>query len=681
MEKNYNLFKWFGIAFAVALLLELTVFNFRFYQSLFYKPLDNINLTISTDEIEEMGNYTYRLKSDTVYLEFLDINERVNNFFLDLEIINTDNREKQKIEVIPYYTDEANKLYRETQRRYIVHNVPLSQYINFNTSGASEKIKFEVNAKENDEIQIHNIGVNATRPFNFSVVRLLSVFAFLSLFFVLKSAYVLDYKIAVGLNLQKLMLIAIMLLQILFLLHCITRNPVWDDFVGSWHEQYKELARSMVDNKQLYLQEEQPQFLIDMENPYDTAYRDKLVEENGVGVAWDRAYYNGHYYVYFGIVPVMIMYIPYYMITGNDLSNTTAVFVYMAVFAVFSFALVWEIIKKWFRNIPFIYYIFFSLLMVNCTNMLFVAQAPGIYIVPITVAVAFTVTGLYFWISSLRNNGIVWWRMLLGSLSLALVAGCRPQLLLMSFTAIILFWNTAFKDRLLFSKKGIWNTVCLVLPYVVVAAFIMWYNNARFGSPFDFGASYNLTTDDMTHRGIKLDRVFLGFFYGLFQLPEITTVFPFVKDTHFATNYIGTIYTEANFGGYIGCNIIVGAVFFIGKLKESLKEKGIYVFTLYTIISAFVINIVNTQVGSIVQRYICDYGFLLMLGAIIILLCIIEKTINTSQKVKVYNYIRLGVVLSLVYNLLLINIENSLAINEQNAPLYYNIYHTVQFWL
>lgn len=681
MDNKYKLLKRIGVTFFIALLLELTVFNFRFYQSLFYEPIENINMTLSYDELEELGNYTYRLKQDTVDLEFLNINEKINNLYIDLEIINNEARQKDRIEVVPYYTDRGNKLYRETVRRYIVHDVPLSQYINFNTVGASEKIKLQINASTNDEIQIHNMNINVTRPFTFSFIRLLVVLAFFSLIFALKSDYVLKYKTINGLNGQKLVLIAIVLLQVLFILHCTTRNPIWDDYVSSWHEQYKELARVMVDNKQLYLQDEPPQFLIDMENPYDTAYRDELIQETGLSIAWDRAYYNGHYYVYFGVVPVLMLYIPYYIITGNDLSNVTAVFIYMSVFAVFSFALIWEIIKKWFKNIPFIYYVLFSLLMVNCTNMLFVCQSPGIYVVPIVGATALTVTGLYFWISALKDNKVVWWRMLLGSLSLALVAGCRPQLLLMSFTAIMLFWNTAFKDRLLFSKKSIWNTICLILPYVVVAGFIMWYNNARFGSPFDFGANYNLTTDDMTNRGIKLDRVLLGIFYGMLQPPEFSTVFPFINNTHFDTNYIGVLYTEANFGGYIACNIIVAVVFFIGKLKDSLKEKGLYVFTLYTVISAFVINIVNTQVGSIVQRYICDYGFLLMLAAIMLLLCLIEKTINTALKTLVYKCILTGVVVSLVYNLLLINIENSLAIVSQNSSLYYNIYHLVQFWL
>ena len=75
---------------------------------------------------------------------------------------------------------------------------------------------------------------------------------------------------------------------------------------------------------------------------------------------------------------------------------------------------------------------------------------------------------------------------------MALIAGCRPQLLLVIFTAIPIFWNTVFKDRKLFSKSSIANTLLFVVPIAVFALFMFHYNYARFGSPTDFGATYIL---------------------------------------------------------------------------------------------------------------------------------------------------------------------------------------------
>jgi len=55
---------------------------------------------------------------------------------------------------------------------------------------------------------------------------------------------------------------------------------------------------------------------------------------------------------------------------------------------------------------------------------------------------------------------------------------------------------------------------------VLVAAGLMWYNAARFGSPFDFGANYNLTGNDMTQRGFNAVRIGPAVFTSLFELPS-----------------------------------------------------------------------------------------------------------------------------------------------------------------
>lgn len=61
------------------------------------------------------------------------------------------------------------------------------------------------------------------------------------------------------------------------------------------------------------------------ENPYDTI----ALQAAGIGYRADYAYHNGKYYVYFGIVPVLLLYLPYYLLTGGALQNYVAVFVFL----------------------------------------------------------------------------------------------------------------------------------------------------------------------------------------------------------------------------------------------------------------------------------------------------------------------------------------------------------------
>ena len=113
----------------------------------------------------------------------------------------------------------------------------------------------------------------------------------------------------------------------------------------------------------------------------------------------------------------------------------------------------------------------------------------------------FGLFGLGMWLSSCNTGSLIRWKMVAGSVSIALIIGCRPQLVLIFILAVPIFWNETIKERLFFSKKGILNTVLVMLPFIIVGVAMMAYNAARFHSPFDFGANYNLTGNDMTHRG------------------------------------------------------------------------------------------------------------------------------------------------------------------------------------
>ena len=67
--------------------------------------------------------------------------------------------------------------------------------------------------------------------------------------------------------------------------------------------------------------------------------------------------------------------------------------------------------------------------------------------------------GLFFFLSAITNKQLKVWRLFAGSSCMALIAGCRPQLLLTSLLIIPIFWDTIFKQRNLFSKKSIKQTI------------------------------------------------------------------------------------------------------------------------------------------------------------------------------------------------------------------------------
>lgn len=143
-----------------------------------------------------------------------------------------------------------------------------------------------------------------------------------------------------------------------------------------------------------------------------------------------------------------------------------------------------------------------------------------------------------------------------GSACMALIAGCRPQIMLIVLIAIPLFWRRWIKNARttgLLSRVGRKEFLIFVTPFVVIGAGLMWYNYARFGSVTNFGANYNLTMNDMTQRGMLLARVFPALFAFFIQPPNITGVFPFVQPTVFETSFLGQAIKEVTFGGVLVC--------------------------------------------------------------------------------------------------------------------------------
>lgn len=76
---------------------------------------------------------------------------------------------------------------------------------------------------------------------------------------------------------------------------------VWNGKIPGHRDQYERMAQSIL-NGHLYLEyEDVDPRLSEMENPYDPQARKEL----GIYYHWDHAFYNGKYYMYFGIVPVV----------------------------------------------------------------------------------------------------------------------------------------------------------------------------------------------------------------------------------------------------------------------------------------------------------------------------------------------------------------------------------------
>lgn len=691
-EKNIE--KAFVLAVSSIILfsigLEISIFNINFYNS---KGNEEISLNTKLSDYRNCEGYYTFFTDETI--EIPDINEKIKNINIKL---NGNNESVVSVNIL--LTDEANKTYYETPERDVYLYINQSQYININTAGKTEKLGL-IFESDVDTVNIDSISINCERPFEFSILRIFCLVGILCLFYIFKPSSILYKKKLCDNEYSKNTLVTVLLcLECAIIIILGSINPTfmgiasknynphkWDgegiDLVRisySQHNQYDELAQAFLQGKTYIDNDDVPQSLIDMENPYDTNARSKQALLSGDSYRWDVAYFNGHYYVYFGIVPLLLMYLPFRAIFDAPFPSAVGIMGFALIFSIGVFKLLNLICKKKFKNISVGTYLLTSLTLINCCGMTFLVKRPDFYSVPIMTSMAFVVWGVYLWIKGLDADKKKLKYFFLGSLCMALSVGCRPQSVLICAVALPLFLGYFFKDKFIFKKQGIKELVTLAIPFVIIASGIMYYNFIRFGSPFDFGSAYNLTTNDVTRRGFSFGRTGLGIYTYLFQAPSFNATFPFIEPVSIETNYIGKTIYENCFGGLITSLPLLWFGFALPKAKNILKEKKLLSLTIVLFIIGLALVIADTQAGGLLQRYYSDFGYIFFLGAILVIYSLFEKNANTEFSNTLKTLLFISAFLSIFYTISLAFSISDVTIDTENPTLFGTFRHLVEFW-
>ena len=692
-----------------ALALEVFVFNMNYFASAGYRTIDltdRLSLTQSDD-----GSYV--LTDVDHVMEFWNLNTEVRNIRLAFD----PDQPAQLISVKIQFTDDAHQTYFDSTE-YTV-GVPLadistkveqSMFVNLQTAGRVENLRIEIAGEEaggevSYPILLDGVYLNAHRPFAFSGWRFGAVLILLlgAYLFRPKSAI---YRIRIVENPRKskagiVCAVAVeVALLTLFLFYGSNLVGVatagynygsWDgaslvntfEVGGDNAQQYAELAKSMAEGK-LYLEEEPPQWLKDMADPYDKGARDEAQKATGEPYLFDIAYYDGHYYVYFGVVPVLLFYLPFYLLTGANFPTAIGVLVMAIAFVLGATALLDRFARYHFRAVSLGMYLLLQIPLVACSGILYLVKFPTFYSLPIMCGLAFSVWGLYCWSrSSMARHRCGW--LFAGSLCMALVAGCRPQLLVLSFLAFPLFWRTYITERRLLTAAGAREFACLAAPYVMVAAGIMGYNYARFGSFTDFGANYNLTVNDMTKRGMNAGRLAPAFFTYFLQPPCMTGVFPFLQPAPFDTTYMGQTIKEVTFGGIFACLPVLWVLAFskriLGMRARQRLTRTIMGVIVVLLGSGVVVALADAELAGILQRYYADFSFMFLAAAVLLYFVVNEQLARTRRAHDLMLKLLIALVCaSVTYSLLLCLVPETGWYSNVYPWAYQDLLQTALFW-
>ena len=689
----------------VAIALEMTLFNINFYRTLGYEEIDlsdQLNLGV-----DEEGNY--RLTEFNHTLEFENLNVPIHNIHFALN-------EQQPAQLLDFsinFTDDAHLTYfgdtdYTTGVPYATVSTvsPESMYVHLSTSGPVKNLSIElVDDNVVYPVRLEGISINAPEPFTFSQLRVSVVFFVLFLCFLFRPRSLI-YRInlrdepaftkraIIAATFVEIFLVSTFLFFGSNMVGVATKSynyGSWDresivsvyDAAGENAQQYSMLAESLAQGD-LYLQKEPPQWLQEMDDPYDKGARDEARKAGGEDYLFDVAYYEGHYYVYFGIVPELMFYLPFYLATGKHFPTAIGILLAMIAFVCGCTALLDRFARHHFKSVNLGVFLLLQIPLVMCSGMLYLVKFPTFYSLPIMCALAFSIWGLYLWLhgrSSERPEG--WY--IGGSLCMALVLGCRPQLVVLSLLAFPLFWRLYVTERKLFTPAGARQFACLIAPYVVVMAGVMWYNAARFGSPLDFGANYNLTVHNMTKRGLAFGRIAPAIFAYFLQPPCADGTFPFLQSVPFDTTYMGQTVREATFGGIIACLPVLWLLAFtrpiIKMRREDHRTNTVAGTIIVLLVSGLLVAVLDAELAGILQRYFADFSFM-FLAAAVLLVFVVNERVNTESRTgrALRTILVLVVGISLLYSTLLCFVPEIGWYSDVYGWAYQNIIETFEFW-
>ncbi len=696
---------------------ELFVGNVNYFSTHGYAPFQLFDYLVP-DDGQILTAEGILIEPDNPTLHFSGMNQPIYNLQIDsVRYTNTEGDYANPDPCLQFYVsaaDSANVSELTGGHWWYAPDAPRSRWLTLDFSGSISSLSLECYNFSQDEWAnflwtLQGITANTPRPLDFSFVRFAVLFALLCAGWALRPSGRL-WQVRYF-DVQKRLRPCVAGLLLLFsLIACVCPFAIprfsgiatqqynamyWDGSTalhfaspdGALGDQPGMLAHALL-NGQLDLMVEPSPSLLAMDNPYDHDARLAQAPD----AMWDVAFYNGRYYVYFGVVPTLLFQLPFELLTGRENLPPTFGAIIMSVAMIFAcFGLVKQAARRWFPQMSAAAYLLACSVLASCAQFHYLLLRCLVYEYVIVVGAAFVMLALWQWMAAFNtpedHRGRLIAHLMLGSLCMALVAGCRPQMELFAFLALPIFWRRYITGRRLFTRRGAVEFVLFALPFVLVAAGLMWYNAARFGSPFDFGANYNLTTNDMTKRGFSAARIGPALFAFLLGPSPVSATFPYVGTIPVLTYTLGQTISEMCYGGVLVTTPYLWIFALLPLLHRSLSRAGARGVVGWCLFSAVALAALDAEMAGILYRYLMDYTMpLLFAGALCWLAA--EQAIHAHEAEplipRVRSTFRVAMVLTTAGSmafafLLLFGAEPYL---YKSAPgLFNTVSHLVQFWL
>ncbi len=530
----------FGIVLVIgALMFEVFVCNFHTFH-LAFGDYETKTYTAQSEELQ-ISN----AQGNKVTVELHGLSQPIGTVKLKCQTEKDDDKNFAGTPYVNVSINAKDATYQENYRYavtegQIIQGEDRSAYLVLNLSGDVTDLQISMTAKDKSELIFESLTLNETIPMIFSPFRLLiivgGVFALYALitFPFMQGSYEKQKKkfSVIAFAMTAVLIVGAMMITCLYMY----------DRGGAYFSKFEQLFGNQITQElvdafeagQVSLLDTPSEELLALENPYDWSERSKA----GVSYKWDHLLYEGKYYSYYGIAPVLLLFLPYHMITGFYFPTPEAVLLFGALGILFLSLAYMAFCELFCKRIPINMLLSGLFICQICSGVWYNFCSPLFYEIAQTAGFCFTCAGIWFLLRSrvLGEGKVRLSCVCLSSVSLSLAVLSRPTLALYCIAALIPLFFGLLKRRketaaLSISRKrrALAAYLCAaLLPFVMIGGLQMFYNYVRFGSFFDFGIQYSLTINDFTKAQYHTDLTMIGFHNFLFAFPNVRPEFPYV---------------------------------------------------------------------------------------------------------------------------------------------------------
>ena len=299
--------------------------------------------------------------------------------------------------------------------------------------------------------------------------------------------------------------------------------------------------------------------------------------------------------------------------------------------------------------------------MISSCGVFYLTGRTLFYEISISSGFMFTTVGAYLLVTSniFEDKKINLIKIFFSSLCIGMAVLSRPTLAVYAVCAALFFGWRIVKEFKAKSNSGIPLLIVSALPLVACAVFQMWYNFARFGSFFDFGIEYSVTINDFTRNSFYLIFVVISLFGYLLATPTDSPTYPYVSNEF---NRLGANgYYFQDFGSIPGIIFLAFPVLgylFSGKALRLIPDKKqrrkyLWMIGLPCLIMPLII-ICSVWESGYAVRYVADFSWEMLIGALVILYFLYLKSENEQKKKLFEKLMAVSAVVAVIVNGILI---------------------------